>query len=167
MGRGSDGRASQGGRLRGLGVQAAGVRGRAIDGPTRSPDKEALARAAQLLSLQTKAQDMVWMRHPKVMSGSRRWRTRSPRFAAIRRLSRNRKRPTGATDYIYRSDIFVGFTMVRIVSTSSMRAQSKRHFDEFAEAMEIIDVAPPAPGTQATPNPAALSAGDRGTNAPQ
>ena len=136
--------------------------------PTRSPDKEALARATKLLSVQTKAQDMVM---DAASEGDERITPLANAVTEVRGYpaigAESKKIYGGKTDYIYRSDIFVGFTMVRIVSTSSMRAQSKRHFDEFAEAMEIIDVAPPAPGTQATPSPAALSGGDHGTNAPQ
>ena len=135
--------------------------------PTRSPDKEALARAAKLLSVQTKAQDMVM---DAASEGDERITPLANAVTEVRGYpaigAESKKIYGGKTDYIYRSDIFVGFTMVRIVSTS-MHAQSKRHFDEFAEAMEIIDVALPAPGTQATPSPAALSGGDHGTNAPQ
>jgi hypothetical protein len=138
--------------------------------PTRSPDKVALEKAAKLLSVQTKAQDMVMdaasegdERITPLVSGVTEFRG----YPAI--TAESKKTYRGKTDYVYRSDIFVGFTMVRLVSVSSVRAEAKRHFDEFVQAMEIIDVAPPAPGTPASPGPAALSGTDPGgnTNAPQ
>jgi hypothetical protein len=132
--------------------------------------KKALARAAKLLSVQTKAQDMVM---DAASEGDERITPLSNAVTEVRGYpaiaAESKKMSSGKTDYIYRSDIFIGFSMVKIVSTSSVRAESKRHLDEFVEAMEILDVPPPAPGTQATSRPAALSGGDQsiGTNAPQ
>jgi hypothetical protein len=125
--------------------------------PTRNPDKEALARAAKLLAVQTKAQDMVMEaasegdeRITPLTSGV----TEVRGYPAI--MAEAKKTTRGKTDYIYRSDIFVGLTTVRLISVSSVRAETKRHFDEFAEAMEILDVPPPARGSPSL-SPAALS----------
>ncbi len=125
--------------------------------PTRNPHKEALARAAKLLAVQTKAQDMVMEaasegdeRITPLTSGV----TEVRGYPAI--MAEAKKTTRGKTDYIYRTDIFVGLTMVRLISVSSVRAEAKRHCSEFAEAMEILDVPPPAPGSP-NPAPAALS----------
>jgi hypothetical protein len=69
-------------------------------------------------------------------------------------MAEAKKTTRGKTDYVYRSDIFVGLTM-------SVRAEAKRHFDVFAEAMDILDVPPPAPGSQPQ-TPASLSGGEQG-----
>jgi hypothetical protein len=136
--------------------------------PTRNPDKAALARAAKLLAVQTKAQDLVMdaasegdERITPLTNGVTEFRG----YPAI--TAESKKTYRGKTDYIYRSDIFIGFTMVRLISVSSVRADAKRHFDEFVEAMEIIDVEPPAPGMQATPSPTALSGNDDKSAAPR
>lgn len=125
--------------------------------PTRTPDKEALARAAKLLAVQTKAQDMVM---EAASEGDERITPLTNGVTEVRGypaiMAEAKKTTRGKTDYIYRSDIFVGLTMVRLISVSSVRAEAKRHFDEFAEAMEILDVPPPAPGSSG-PGPAALS----------
>jgi hypothetical protein len=73
----------------------------------------------------------------------------------------------GKTDYIYRGDVFVGLTMVRLISISSTRAEAKRNFDEFAEAMEILDVPPPASNTAPPAGPAALSGNEANSAPPQ
>src|SRR5262249_25633256 len=111
--------------------------------PTRNPDKEALARAAKLLAVQTRAQDMVMdaasegdERITPLASGV----TEVRGYRAITAESKKTYGRGNKTDYIYRGDIFVGLTMVRLTSISSARAEAKRHFDEFAQAMEIIDV---------------------------
>ena len=74
-------------------------------------------------------------------------------------MAESKKIYRGKTDFYYRSDVFVGNTMVRLVSVSSVRGEAKRHFDEFVAVMDIIDVEPPAPGTTPTATPAALSGG--------
>jgi hypothetical protein len=138
--------------------------------PTRNPDKEALARAAKLLAVQTRAQDMVM---DAASEGEERITPLASGVTEIRgypAITAESKKTygRGKTDYIYRGDVFVGLTMVRLTSISSVRAEAKRHFDEFAEAMEIIDVPPPATGSSAAPNPAALAGDQAGaTNAPQ
>jgi hypothetical protein len=136
--------------------------------PTRNPDKEALARAAKLLAVQTKAQDMVMdaasdgdERITPLTSGV----TEVRGYPAI--MAESKKIYRGKTDFYYRSDIFIGLSMVRLVSVSSVRAEAKRHFDEFVAAMDIIDVEPPAPGTAPSPAPAALTGGDQSLNAPR
>jgi hypothetical protein len=131
--------------------------------PTRHPDKAALVRAAKLLSVQTKAQDLVM---DAASEGDERITPLANGVAEFRGYpaitAESKKTYRGKTDYVYRSDIFVGLTMVRLISVSSVRSDTKRHLDEFVDAMEIIDVEPPAPGTQATSNPAALSGNDQG-----
>jgi hypothetical protein len=128
--------------------------------PTRNPDKEALAKAAKLLAVQTKAQDMVMEaasegdeRITPLASGV----TEVRGYPAI--MAEAKKTTRGKTDYIYRSDVFVGLTMVRLISVSSTRPDARRHFNEFAEAMDILDVPPPAPGS---PSPASAAASDPG-----
>ena len=130
--------------------------------PTRNPDKEALARAAKLLAVQTKAQDMVM---DAASEGDERITPLTSGVIEVRGypaiMAESKKVTRGKTDYVYRSDIFVGLTMVRLISVSSVRAEAKRHFEEFAEAMDILDVPPPAPGSQAQ-TPASLSGGEQG-----
>lgn len=125
--------------------------------PTRNPDKEALARAAKLLAVQTRAQDMVM---EAASEGDERITPLTNGVTEVRGypaiMAEAKKTTRGKTDYIYRSDIFVGLTMVRLISVSSVRAEAKRHFDEFADVMEILDVPPSAPGSSG-PIPAALS----------
>ena len=125
--------------------------------PTRNPDKEALARAAKLLAVQTKAQDMVM---EAASDGDERITPLTSGVIEVRGypaiMAEAKKTTRGKTDFIYRSDIFVGLTMVRLISVSSARTEAKRHFNEFAEAMEILDVPPLASGSP-NPAPAALS----------
>jgi hypothetical protein len=128
--------------------------------PTRDPDKAALARAAKLLSVQTKAQDLVM---DAASEGDERITPLTSGVIEVRGypaiMAEAKKTTRGKTDYIYRSDIFVGLTMVRLISVSSVRAEAKRHFDEFAQAMDILDVPPPAPGSQ--PQTPASSSGEQ------
>jgi len=136
--------------------------------PTRHPDKEALVRAAKLLSVQTKAQDMVM---DAASEGDERITPLSSGVAEFRGYpaitAESKKTYRGKTDYLYRGDIFVGLTMVRLLSVSSVRADAKRHFDEFVEAMEILDFEPPVAGSQPAPSPAALSGNVDGNLAPR
>jgi len=136
--------------------------------PTRHPDKAALTRAAKLLSVQTKAQDLVM---DAASEGDERITPLSSGVAEFRGYpaitAESKKIYRGKTDYIYRSDIFVGLTMVRLISVSSARGDAKRHLDEFVDAMEIIDVEPPAPGAQASSDSTALSGTDQSGGANQ
>jgi hypothetical protein len=137
--------------------------------PTRNPDKEALARAARLLAVQTRAQDLVM---DAASEGEERITPLASGVTEIRgypAITAESKKTygRGKTDYIYRGDVFVGLTMVRLISISSTRAEAKRNFDEFAEAMEILDVPPPASNTAPPAGPAALSGNEANSAPPQ
>ncbi|MGA7490650.1 MAG: hypothetical protein WBW74_27325 [Xanthobacteraceae bacterium] len=131
--------------------------------PTRSPDRKALEKAASLLAVQTRAQDMMM---DAASDGDERIAPLSSRVTDIRGypaiVAESKRTNRGKASFVMRGELFVGLIKVRLVSSSADRAEARRNFDEFVAAMEIIDVAPgePAPASE-TPTPSALGAPDR------
>jgi hypothetical protein len=131
--------------------------------PTRHPDRKALEKAAKLLSVQTRAQDMM---AEAASEGDERITALSSRVTDVRGypaiIAESKRTSRGKASYVMRGELFIGLFRVRLISTSTDRAEAKRNFDEFTEAMEIIDV---EPGQQeSAPEPPPPSALDTTSN---
>jgi hypothetical protein len=128
--------------------------------PTRHPDRKALEKAANLLAVQTRSQDMMM---EAASEGDDRIAPLSSKVTDIRGypaiIAESKRTSRGKASFIVRGELFIGLARVRLVAASSDRADAKRYFDEFVTAMEIVDVEPPQPG--ATPEPAPPAALDR------
>jgi hypothetical protein len=128
--------------------------------PTRNPDRKALEKAAHLLAVQTRSQDMMM---DAASEGDDRIAPLSSKVTDIRGypaiIAESKRTSRGKASFIVRGELFIGLARVRLVAASSDRADAKRYFDEFVAAMEIVDVEPPQPG--ATPEPAPPAALDR------
>ena len=70
------------------------------------------------------------------MSGLRRLRAASAKYADIRPSYSRRSELRGKVGYGYRGDLFVGAALVRVVAIAGERADAKA-FDAFVEAMQI------------------------------
>jgi hypothetical protein len=127
--------------------------------PTRSPDRKALEKAANLLAVQTRAQDMMM---DAASEGDERVAPLSSRVTDIRGypaiIAESKRTNRGKASFVMRGELFVGLIKVRLVSSSGERAEAKRNFEEFVAAMEILDVAPGEPAPAADPPPAAPGA---------
>jgi hypothetical protein len=126
--------------------------------PTRHPDRKALEKAASLLAVQTRAQDMMM---EAASEGDERITALSSKVTDVRGypaiIAESKRTNRGKANFVMRGELFIGLFRVRLVSTSSDRAEAKRNFDEFAAAMEIVDVEPAQPGqAPEPPAPAAL-----------
>jgi hypothetical protein len=126
--------------------------------PTRHPDRKALEKAAKLLAVQTRAQDMM---AEAASEGDERIAALSSRVTDVRGypaiIAESKRTSRGKASFVIRGELFIGLFRVRLISTSSDRAEAKRNFDEFAEAMEIVDVEPGQPGpAPELPPPSAL-----------
>lgn len=128
--------------------------------PTRHPDRKALEKAANLLAVQTRSQDMMM---EAASEGDDRIAPLSSKVTDIRGypaiIAESKRTSRGKASFIVRGEWFIGLARVRLVAASSDRADAKRYFDEFVTAMEIVDVEPPQPG--ATPEPPPPAALDR------
>jgi hypothetical protein len=136
--------------------------------PTRNPDRNALEKAAKLLATQTKAQDMMM---DAASEGDERVAPISSRVTEIRGypaiLAESKRTSAGTQSHIFRGHLFVGQALVRVISSSTDRAEAKRHFDSFVTAMEITDVVPSAPPPAPAPSaPSAPVALDEANPAP-
>ena len=113
--------------------------------PTRNPDRTALEKAAKLLPTQAKAQDLMM---DAASEGDERQTSLSSKVTEARgypAIVAEVKRTTrGKALYVMRSDLFIGFTLVKMVSVSTTREEAKRNFEEFVAMLEIIDVPPAA-----------------------
>jgi hypothetical protein len=126
--------------------------------PTRNPDRKALEKAARLLAVQTRAQDMM---AEAASEGDERITALSSRVTDVRGypaiIAESKRTSRGKASFVMRGELFIGLSRVRLISTSSDRAEARRNFDEFAEAMEIVDVEPGQSGQPLeSPAPAAL-----------
>jgi len=132
--------------------------------PTRYPDRKALEKAASLLAVQTRAQDMMM---EAASEGDERVTALSSRVADVRGypaiIAESKRTNRGKASFLLRGELFIGLIRVRLISSSTDRAEAKRNFDEFVAAMEIVDVEPGQPGQAPdAPAPAVLdSAPDR------
>jgi hypothetical protein len=127
--------------------------------PTRNPDRAALEKAAKLLATQTRAQDMVM---EAASEGDDRVAPLSSSVTELRGyqaiVAESKRTSRGKVSYVVRGDIFVGLLMVRVLSSSTVRADARKHFDSFVEAMDIIDFeAPPGSAPPAAPAAPATS----------
>lgn len=122
--------------------------------PTRHPDRKALEKAAKLLAVQTRAQDMM---AEAASEGDERITALSSRVTDVRGypaiVAESKRTNRGKASFVMRGELFIGLSRVRLISTSSDRAEAKRNFDEFTEAMEIVDVEPGQPGQAPEPPP--------------
>jgi hypothetical protein len=123
-----------------------------------------LEKAASLLAVQTRAQDMMM---DAASDGDERVTALSSRVADVRGypaiIAESKRTNRGKASFLLRGELFIGLIRVRLISSSTDRAEAKRNFDEFVAAMEIVDVEPGQPGQAPdAPAPAALdSAPDR------
>jgi hypothetical protein len=128
--------------------------------PTRHPDRKALEKAANLLAVQTRSQDMMM---EAASEGDDRIAPLSSKVTDVRGypaiIAESKRTSRGKVSFIMRGELFVGMARVRLVAASSDRADAKRYFDEFVAAMEIVDVEPGQPA--AAPEPAPPAALDR------
>ena len=122
--------------------------------PTRHPDRKALEKAAKLLAVQTRAQDMM---AEAASEGDERITALSSRVTDVRGypaiIAESKRTSSGKASFVIRGELFIGLFRVRLISTSSDRAEAKRNFDEFADAMEIVDVEPGQPAEAPEPPP--------------
>ena len=135
--------------------------------PTRHPDAKALETAAKLLPAQARAQDIML---EAVSDGEERITPLSSRVTEARgypAILAELKRMSGKkTSYLVRGELFIGMVRVRVISSSTDRAEAKRNFDSFVQAMEILDfetptadasaavaLAPSSPSTSFEPPP--------------
>jgi len=127
--------------------------------PTRHPDRKALEKAAKLLAVQTRAQDIM---AEAASEGDERITALSSRVTDVRGypaiIAESKRTSRGKVSFVVRGELFIGLFRVQLVSASSDRADAKRYFDEFVAAMEIVDVEPGQPGAtpEAPPPPSAL-----------
>ena len=125
--------------------------------PTRHPDRKALEKAASLLAVQTRAQDMMM---EAASEGDERITALSSRVTDVRGypaiIAESKRTNRGKVNFVMRGELFIGLFRVRMLSTSSDRAEAKRNFEEFVAAMEIVDVEPGQPGQAPEPAPVAL-----------
>ena len=68
-------------------------------------------------------------------------------------IAESKRTSSGKASFVIRGELFIGLFRVRLISTSSDRAEAKRNFDEFADAMEIVDVEPGQPAEAPEPPP--------------
>jgi len=120
--------------------------------PTRHPDRKALEKAAGLLAVQTRAQDMMM---EAASEGDERITALSSRVIDVRGypaiIAESKRMNRGKASFIMRGELFIGLFRVRLISNSADRAEAKRNFDEFVAAMEIVDVEPGQPATSPEP----------------
>jgi len=127
--------------------------------PTRHPDRKALEKAAKLLAVQTRAQDLM---AEAASEGDERITALSSRVTDVRGypaiIAESKRTSHGKASFVMRGELFIGLFRVRLISTSSDRAEAKRNFDEFTAAMEIVDVEPgqPTQPPEPAPPPSAL-----------
>jgi hypothetical protein len=136
----------------------AAVAAQSSPSPTRHPDRKALEKAASLLAVQTRAQDMMM---EAASEGDERISPLSSRVVDVRGyptiIAESKRTNHGKASFIMRGELFIGLFRVRLVSTSADRAEAKRHFDEFVAAMDIVDVEPgELPPSLEAPIPSAL-----------
>jgi hypothetical protein len=136
----------------------AAVAAQSSPSPTRHPDRKALEKAASLLAVQTRAQDMMM---EAASEGDERISPLSSRVVDVRGyptiIAEAKRINRGKANFLVRGELFIGLVRVRLVSSSADRAEAKRNFDEFVAAMEIVDVEPaqPTPSPE-PPTPSAL-----------
>jgi hypothetical protein len=122
--------------------------------PTRHPDRKALDKAAKLLAVQTRAQDMM---AEAASEGDERITALSSRVTDVRGypaiVAESKRTSRGKASFVMRGELFIGLFRVRLISTSADRAEAKRNFDEFTAAMEIVDVEPGQPAQAPEPPP--------------
>ena len=131
-------------------------------GKLSAPDRKALEKAANLLAVQTRAQDMMM---DAASEGDERVAPLSSRVTDIRGypaiIAESKRTNRGKASFVMRGELFVGLIKVRLVSSSGDRAEAKRNFDEFVAAMEILDVAPGESAPAADPPPPPTPGADR------
>lgn len=145
----------------------AGVSVQTVPSPARNPDRKALDKAAKLLATQARAQDMM---ADAASEGEVRITGLSSKVTEVRGypaiVAETRHTALGNSNFTVRGELFIGATLVRVMSHASDRAEAKRHFDAFVTSWDIYDVAPGeeprasvAPtALDATPAPAADAA---------
>jgi hypothetical protein len=125
--------------------------------PTRNPDRQALEKMAKFLPAQARAQDIMM---EAASDGEERITPLSTKVTEVRGypaiVSESKRTSKGKVVYAYRGQLFVGVIIAHVLSTSPDRAESKRHFDGFVAAMEIVDVPPGEPAAAAASEPVAL-----------
>lgn len=128
--------------------------------PTREPDRAALEKAAKLLPTQTRAQDLMM---EAVSEGDERIASLGSKVTEIRGypaiMAETKRTTRGEVSYAVRGDLFIGFALVKVMSVSTDRAEAKRNFDAFVEALDIIDFAPGGGGGGSSPGAVALGEG--------
>lgn len=144
----------------------AGVSVQTGPSPTRNPDHKALEKAAKLLATQARAQDMM---AEAATEGDMRITALSSRVTEVRGypaiIAETRHTTLGKSTYTVRGELFIGATLVRLMSHAYDRAEVKRHFDTFVTSWDIYDVAPGAEPRVSTA-PSALNATPAATAAP-
>jgi hypothetical protein len=126
--------------------------------PTRHVDRAVLEKMAKFMPAQAKAQDVMM---EAVSDGEERMTPLSSKVTEFRGypavLSETKRTSKSKVIYGMRGELFIGVVHVRILSIAPDRAEAKRNFDAFVDALDILDVplAEEAAGPPATA-PAAL-----------
>lgn len=101
---------------------------------------------AKFLPAQARAQDIMM---EAASDGEDRITPLSTRVTEVRGypaiVSESKRTTKGKVGYTYRGQVFIGVLIAHVISVSPDRADSKRHFDGFVAAMDIVDVAPGEP----------------------
>jgi hypothetical protein len=123
----------------------AGVLVQTAPSPARDPDRKALEKAAKLLATQARAQDMM---ADAASEGEVRITGLSSKVTEVRGypaiIAETKHTALGKSSYTMRGELFIGATLVRLMSHAADRAEAKRHFEAFVTSWDIYDVAPGA-----------------------